>query len=41
MLDEYYRLMEWVEDGVPTPERLAALGLAGANYFEQTEAGGQ
>ncbi len=28
MLDEYYRLRGWTTDGVPTPERLAALGLA-------------
>lgn len=28
MLDEYYRIMGWDADGVPTPERLAALGLA-------------
>ena len=27
MLDEYYRLRGWTEDGVPTPEKLAALGL--------------
>lgn len=26
-LSEYYRLRGWDEDGVPTPERLAALGL--------------
>jgi aldehyde:ferredoxin oxidoreductase len=29
MLDEYYRLMGWDADGVPTPERLAQLGLSG------------
>ncbi len=28
-LSEYYRLRGWTEDGIPTPERLAALGLAG------------
>ena len=28
MLDEYYRLMGWDQNGVPTPERLAELGLA-------------
>ncbi len=28
MLDEYYTLRGWTRDGVPTPERLAALGLA-------------
>ena len=27
MLDEYYRLRGWDAQGVPTPERLAALGL--------------
>jgi aldehyde:ferredoxin oxidoreductase len=27
-LSEYYRLRGWTEDGVPTPEKLAALGLA-------------
>jgi aldehyde:ferredoxin oxidoreductase len=27
MLDEYYRLRGWDADGVPTPARLAALGL--------------
>ena len=27
MLDEYYRLMGWDANGVPTPERLAQLGL--------------
>ncbi|MBI4590543.1 MAG: hypothetical protein HY725_17070 [Candidatus Rokubacteria bacterium] len=27
MLDEYYRLRGWDADGVPTRERLAALGL--------------
>ncbi len=28
MLDEYYRIMGWDRDGVPTPERLRKLGLA-------------
>jgi aldehyde:ferredoxin oxidoreductase len=28
MLDEYYRLRGWNADGIPTPARLAALGLA-------------
>lgn len=27
MLDEYYALRGWSEDGIPTPERLRALGL--------------
>ena len=27
MLPEYYRLREWDESGVPTPEKLKALGL--------------
>jgi len=27
MLDEYYSLRGWDSDGVPTPERLCALGL--------------
>jgi len=27
MLDEYYRIMGWDRDGVPTPERLRKLGL--------------
>jgi aldehyde:ferredoxin oxidoreductase len=27
MLDEYYRLHGWDPQGVPTPERLKALGL--------------
>lgn len=27
MLDEYYRLMGWDAQGIPTPERLAELGL--------------
>jgi len=27
MLDEYYRLRGWDREGIPTPERLAALGL--------------
>ncbi len=27
-IDEYYRLAEWTEDGVPKPETLAALDLA-------------
>ena len=27
MLDEYYRLMGWDADGVPTPERMRALQL--------------
>jgi aldehyde:ferredoxin oxidoreductase len=27
MLDEYYSLRGWDVNGVPTPERLAALGL--------------
>lgn len=27
MLDEYYRLMGWDADGIPTPARLQALGL--------------
>jgi aldehyde:ferredoxin oxidoreductase len=29
MLDEYYQLMGWDQNGVPTPERLRELGLAG------------
>jgi aldehyde:ferredoxin oxidoreductase len=29
MLSEYYRIMGWDENGVPTPERLRKLGLAG------------
>ena len=28
MLDDYYREQGWTPDGIPTPERLAALGLA-------------
>jgi aldehyde:ferredoxin oxidoreductase len=28
MLDEYYRIRGWDAEGVPGPERLAALGLA-------------
>jgi len=28
MLDEYYELRGWDEEGIPTQERLAALGLA-------------
>jgi len=28
MLDEYYDLRGWTRDGIPTPERLAALDLA-------------
>ena len=28
MLDEYYQARGWTPGGVPTPERLAALGLA-------------
>ncbi len=28
MLNDYYRIMGWDENGVPTPERLHALGLA-------------
>jgi aldehyde:ferredoxin oxidoreductase len=27
MLDEYYRLMGWDAQGVPTPEQLVELGL--------------
>ncbi len=27
MLDEYYRLRGWTPDGIPTPEKLQALGL--------------
>lgn len=30
MLEEYYSLRGWDMHGVPTPERLAALGLSGA-----------
>jgi aldehyde:ferredoxin oxidoreductase len=26
-LDEYYKLMGWTADGIPTPSRLEALGL--------------
>ena len=26
-LDEYYALRGWTREGVPTPQRLAALGL--------------
>ena len=29
MLSEYYRIMGWDENGIPTPERLEKLGLAG------------
>jgi len=29
MLDEYYQLHEWDENGVPTPELLKKLGLEG------------
>jgi len=29
MLDEYYRLMGWTPEGVPTAEKLAELGLSG------------
>ncbi len=29
MLDEYYALMGWDANGVPTPERMASLGLTG------------
>ncbi len=29
LLDEYYALMGWDANGIPTPERLRALGLAG------------
>jgi len=32
MLEEYYSLRGWDHRGVPTPERLAALGLSGANW---------
>jgi aldehyde:ferredoxin oxidoreductase len=28
MLPEFYRLRGWDENGVPTPEKLSALGLA-------------
>ena len=28
MMDEYYRLMGWDNNGIPTPERLHELGLA-------------
>ena len=28
MLNDYYRIMGWDENGVPTPERLERLGLA-------------
>jgi aldehyde:ferredoxin oxidoreductase len=31
MLDEYYRLMGWDDNGVPTPETLDALGLQTSN----------
>jgi aldehyde:ferredoxin oxidoreductase len=27
MLDDYYALRGWTKDGIPTKERLAALGL--------------
>lgn len=27
MLDDYYQVREWTSDGVPTPEKLASLGL--------------
>jgi aldehyde:ferredoxin oxidoreductase len=27
MVDEYYRIMGWAENGVPTPERLEELGI--------------
>lgn len=30
LLDEYYRLRGWTEDGIPTPEKLQALGLGEA-----------
>ncbi len=28
MLPEYYRLRGWTEDGIPTPDKLAELGLS-------------
>jgi aldehyde:ferredoxin oxidoreductase len=28
MLDEYYALRGWTSEGIPTPEKLEALGLA-------------
>lgn len=28
MLDDYYKAQKWTDDGIPTPERLAELGLA-------------
>jgi len=30
MLDEYYRIMGWTDNGIPTPERLKALGISEA-----------
>ena len=27
MLDEYYNVQEWTEDGIPTKERLTHLGI--------------
>jgi len=29
MLDEYYAVRDWTPDGVPTPEKLAILGISG------------
>ena len=38
MLDEYYRIMGWDENGVPTEERIADLGLRIADLGVPTEA---
>ncbi|MGB9862162.1 MAG: aldehyde ferredoxin oxidoreductase C-terminal domain-containing protein, partial [Candidatus Bipolaricaulaceae bacterium] len=32
-LSQYYQLRGWDERGVPTPEKLAALGLPGGELF--------
>lgn len=32
MLDEYYRLRGWTQEGIPSPEKLKALGLEAAAH---------
>ncbi len=40
MLAEYYRFRGWTPEGVPTPEKLASLGLEGARDARAVRSGG-
>jgi aldehyde:ferredoxin oxidoreductase len=39
-LDDYYAVRGWTPDGIPTPEKLAELGLGDLAYIAQSAQGG-